>query len=265
MKLKKTIQVHLLFILLLSLSMLACNSESNINDNNVKTQKFSTGNMYNLDKIDIYKENILNNGDVESYNRLQIIYFDYSPGYFLFWDLIMANKFGYDYAFFNVYQTIFYGYIFSPKDYDLIDKKTKKLMEEYLNKAVELGVEIAKEEKEILKNKSYSSTELKTNYISIEYDTSNYNNEIQKYKGTSWYTNLLLESIVYSNLYNHPKAHFNVFDILLFSYVEGDINRFNEIDERTQKLMLEFLNRAVKLKVPNAKETYYKIENILLL
>lgn len=98
-------------------------------------------------------DKIINNGSKESYYELGIYYLDIGAYKFLPWALLMANKYKYDQAYFDVF---YYLYELSNKiepksenlnnySLDNLDKKTQKMAIEYLKIAASKGHEQAKE------------------------------------------------------------------------------------------------------------------------
>ncbi len=89
------------------------------------------------------KKAILYNGNTSAYDELNISYLDHSiQEEFLFYALIMANKYDYPQAYFDVY---FYLTQFFSTDISNIDDKSAKLAIEYLLKAKDKGHHQAKE------------------------------------------------------------------------------------------------------------------------
>lgn len=85
-------------------------------------------------------------GNVASYQQLRIVYLDMPPDEFLFWAMIMANKYDYGPAYLDVYYSMKYAYERGGKDFDKKDKMTKEFLLKYLNIAVKRKVEGAREE-----------------------------------------------------------------------------------------------------------------------
>lgn len=86
----------------------------------------------------ILKQNILEKGDVKSYEELSTAYLDRSEGEFMIWALIMANKYDYPQAYFDVFVQLseLSGEAWS---LDQLDEKTRTIAIEYLTKAAEKG------------------------------------------------------------------------------------------------------------------------------
>lgn len=87
-------------------------------------------------------------GNIDSYVELKTIYLDYPPEEFLFWAILMANKYDYPEAYLDVFRSIIYPYG-SEYPFDKLDKRTKKIAMEYLLLASKKNV---LEASEILKN-----------------------------------------------------------------------------------------------------------------
>lgn len=98
-------------------------------------------------------DKIINNGSKECYYELGIYYLDIGTYKFLPWALLMANKYKYDQAYFDVF-----CYLFDLSNniehksenldnypLDNLDKKTQKMAVEYLKIAASKGHEQAKE------------------------------------------------------------------------------------------------------------------------
>lgn len=106
------------------------------------------------------KEAILYNGDTSAYYELSVSYFDHSiQEEFLFYSLIMANKYDYPQAYFDVY--FYLTQIFS-SDINNIDESSANLAIYYLLKANEKGHHQAKDivEKYSVTNKENSKQQI---------------------------------------------------------------------------------------------------------
>lgn len=62
-----------------------------------------------------------------------------------------------------------------------------------------------------------------------------------------------------SNKHDYAKAHYDVFQTLVISFV-GDINKFKEMDEQTKRLAREYLQKAIKTGDKQAEEALLLIE-----
>jgi hypothetical protein len=83
-------------------------------------------------------------GNIASYKELRIVYLDYPRKNFLFWAMLMANKYDYPPAYLDVYYVLTDCF---NKDWKplMIDDRTQKLALEYLHLAIEKGVKEAEE------------------------------------------------------------------------------------------------------------------------
>ncbi|MEO6230422.1 MAG: hypothetical protein ABJB11_13705 [Ferruginibacter sp.] len=92
---------------------------------------------YSLDSL---KRKILNKGDTNSYHALRIIYLDHPSENLLFWALIMANKFQYSQAYYDVYYTLLVSSKkINDSDINMLDDQTKNMALRYLNLAAQKG------------------------------------------------------------------------------------------------------------------------------
>lgn len=107
---------------------------------------------------------VINNGSIQSYNRLSILYLDRSRYDFLALALFMSNKYDYTQAYFDVYFALFeLSNVIYDNDENLnswslenLDKKTQKMAIDYLKTAAEKGHEQANEVIDIYtKNNKY--------------------------------------------------------------------------------------------------------------
>lgn len=101
------------------------------------------------------KKSILFKGDIDAYNSLGTAYLDYTfQEEFLLYAMIMANKYEYPQAYFDVFTCLTDIYL---SDLNQIDDKTASLAIDYLLKAYEKGHHQAKdvvEEYEITSNEN---------------------------------------------------------------------------------------------------------------
>lgn len=81
------------------------------------------------------EKSVMEKGDTSAYYDLFVSYLDYSPEKFLPYALIMANKYNYPQAYYDVYDRLWYLY----GNPDLLDVATKKFALEYLEKAAQKG------------------------------------------------------------------------------------------------------------------------------
>ncbi len=93
------------------------------------------------------QNDVLSKGDTNAYLELRTAYLDYSPEEFLFWALIMANKYEYPPAYLDVYYTLLDAYCcdVSTGNLDKMDRKTREIALNYLKAAAEKGNEQAKQ------------------------------------------------------------------------------------------------------------------------
>ena len=95
--------------------------------------------------LDSLKNKIFVNGDIDSYNELSIAYLEYPDEDFLFWALIMANKYDNAEAYLDVYYTLHDSYDCINNNLKEMDEKTKDFALEYLQKSAEKGSSDARE------------------------------------------------------------------------------------------------------------------------
>lgn len=114
--------IHYVFIVLMFLS---CNFKKE----KVIPMNYSERSDSELEKLVIEK------GDTTAYYELSINYLDYPSERFLPYALIMANKYNYPQAYFDVYDRLWYLYD-SP---DSLDNTSKEMALEYLRKAASKG------------------------------------------------------------------------------------------------------------------------------
>ena len=100
---------------------------------------------------------IIQKGDSCAYDKLSVQYLDYGYQDFLFYAVIIANKYNYPQAYFDLFFCLIYEYI---DIYELIDEKTAALAIEYLIKAANMG---HKQAQEMISE--YDITEFDTNYV----------------------------------------------------------------------------------------------------
>ena len=114
------------------------------NNNKPQSQQEKSINQAHRDVTDIKSEVRL--GNIESYKELKIVYLDYSSESFLFWALLMANKYDYSTAYLDVFYCLLDSYVggdlYKLKE---MDERTKKMALEYLNIASDKGVKEATE------------------------------------------------------------------------------------------------------------------------
>lgn len=143
-----------LIIVILGFLFFSCKQNSSISINH-------------RDNADIeLKRKILEKGDIEAYQDLGIKLLDEDKAYLLSYSLVMANKYDYSKAYYDVFEILMTSNGCSV-DYDLscLDDLTKNMMLKYLRKAIEKGDKTAS--KILLdyydKDKSYPIEELYRN------------------------------------------------------------------------------------------------------
>jgi len=111
-----------------------------------KTENHYRGNNEPLKKVEILEDNILKKGDRSSYDELSIAYLDRNTYEFLPYALLMANKYKYEQAYFDVYSCLFEIGCLDCKtaeleewNIDKLDIETQKLAIKYLKIASEMG------------------------------------------------------------------------------------------------------------------------------
>jgi hypothetical protein len=126
-------------IIFICLFLIGCNSKK---ENQTKKEEEVTMNQPLRNETDL-KKAILIGGDKDAYYELKIAYLDYSyTEEFLLYAMIMANKYDYPQAYFDVY--FFLTQVFS-RNIKNIDECSAKLAVEYLLKAYEKGHHQAKD------------------------------------------------------------------------------------------------------------------------
>lgn len=155
---KRHIIKRLVLILPIALfTIISCDmKKSEINSND----SIRSMNQPTIGEIDL-KKSILYNGDTNAYDKLSISYLDHSiQEEFLFYALIMANKYDYPQAYFDVY---FYLTQTFSNDINNMDEHSAKLAIDYLLKAKEKGHHQAKDIVE-----EYSITNMENSKQQIE-------------------------------------------------------------------------------------------------
>lgn len=125
-------------IILLSVLLMSCN-----NSEKKSNRAFEQSMNQPSKSLSELKSLVLNKGDVKAYDELIAAYLDESNSEeFLLYAIIMANKFNYPQAYFDVYSclvNVFYS------DITKIDENTAALAITYLEKAAKKGHEQAQE------------------------------------------------------------------------------------------------------------------------
>ena len=83
-------------------------------------------------------QKIIQTGDTAAYNNLSTAYLDHAHGDFLVWALLIANKYDYPQAYFDVFVQLSE---LSPdsNSIDMLDNKTQSMAIEYLRRATDKG------------------------------------------------------------------------------------------------------------------------------
>ncbi len=118
-------------VILICLLIVACKMEDNPTQNNETAQSIN----HPSKSMTEFKKAVLYNGDINAYNELDIVYLDYEfQEEFLLYSLIMANKYDYPQAYFDVFTCLTDIYL---SDINQIDEKTASIAIDYLLKAYE--------------------------------------------------------------------------------------------------------------------------------
>jgi hypothetical protein len=138
-----------LFFISISISInvfFSCNDTTNKkNENRIEVdtviQSINSAPDVNTDSL---KSEVMM-GNYDSYLKLKNIYLDYPSEDFLFWAIVMADKFDSDIACLDVFYTMLSGYQVDTDfiGYAEIDEDSRILMNSYLEKAIDLGNEDA--------------------------------------------------------------------------------------------------------------------------
>ncbi|MBE8723388.1 hypothetical protein [Flavobacterium hungaricum] len=120
-----------LIIIIISSGMFSCNkknpSEITSSEN---SGTFFREKLHNKELMDSLDYLVLSKGDTLAYNELKGIHYIGEQKFngFLYYALIMSNKYNYKRASFDVYDILMH-------DEKFLDKKTKKMADEYLLKS----------------------------------------------------------------------------------------------------------------------------------
>lgn len=112
-----------------------------------KSESDTNENVFSMNQPSVseseLKEAILYYGNISAYNELSVSYLDHCfQEEFLFYAMIMANKYDYPQAYYDVFDCFLLFYL---SDITKIDEQSAKLAIEYLIKANERGHHQAKE------------------------------------------------------------------------------------------------------------------------
>lgn len=129
---------QMVFLILMAL-LSSCQMNKNKNED-MKKEEVSM-NQPKRDITEIQDEVLA--GNIQSYEKLKIIYLDYPSNSFLFWAMLMANKYDYPQAYLDVFYTLINSFVGGIYGYRELDQRTKELALEYLTIASEKKVEEA--------------------------------------------------------------------------------------------------------------------------
>ncbi|MEO9531939.1 MAG: hypothetical protein ABJF27_15150 [Crocinitomicaceae bacterium] len=256
-RLDKFLTVGIMILLFFGCDMneSSSNNKTNSNDSYFKKENFNTS-IKNL------QVSIVNDGDTSSYKDYSSMMFESEhTERFLYWAIIMANKFEYVPAHLDVFNCILESYVCGDiSRLNEIDQRTFELMNYHLLKASEL--EEAQVIQEVIDSIGYNGN---SDYNGCSKYTDG--SEIQTLKGdTNAYKKVYIESteldfppsrflfwaIFMSNRYHYPLAYGHVYESLLDpTYFEGDLY----LDEKTHDLALDYLEKFDSLS-PNVKDYY---------
>lgn len=88
------------------------------------------------------KDKVIKMGDIQSYEELSTAYMDYEIGEFLPYALLMANKYNYPQAYYDVYECLVLMQSIGKGTIESVDPKTKSLALEYLKLSSEKGLHL---------------------------------------------------------------------------------------------------------------------------
>ena len=134
MNLKKVIYFVILF--LLSSCQKQKETDKNFNEPKEEIRSMNTPSRSIIDiQGDVYK------GDEKAYWELRIAYLDYPPENFLFWALLMANKYDNSQAYLDVFWCLVHSSeVGDICNFEKMDMRTKKMALEYLTIASQKSV-----------------------------------------------------------------------------------------------------------------------------
>lgn len=90
------------------------------------------------------KEKVIKTGDVQSYEALSTAYMDYGIKEFLPYALLMANKYDYPQAYYDVYECLVLMQAPGQDNLDSLDPKTLTMALDYLKLSSEKGLHLGK-------------------------------------------------------------------------------------------------------------------------
>ncbi|MGV6944273.1 hypothetical protein [Sphingobacterium kyonggiense] len=130
--------IRIIFLLCI-VWLFGCNGR----DRSIEKNEFSLNELYNSD-VKRLKDSVFFKGDTLAYDALSVYYIDYSiPSEFMFYSLVMANKYKYPQSFYDVFLNICRMY---NNDTEQMDDASAKMAIIYLLQASELGHHQAREE-----------------------------------------------------------------------------------------------------------------------
>jgi hypothetical protein len=158
----KTINIFIATMLLFVVS--GCETKENVH-NTAEIER--SMNQLNVN-INTLKEAVLNYGDTSAYERLSVAYLDYSvQEEFLFYAMIMANRFDYPQAYFDVYFCLTQAF---SRDISKIDDRSAQLAIEFLLKAYEKEHHQAKDIVESYSIKNNNESRVQIEHIFREHE-----------------------------------------------------------------------------------------------
>jgi hypothetical protein len=119
------------YIIIISFLFISCNKKENIDVvQSVNSASVFREKLYDKKLMDSLDNLVLNNGDTLAYNELKGIHYIGEQKFtgFLYYALIMSNKYNYKKASFDVYDILM-------SNDKVLDNKTKEIANEYLLKS----------------------------------------------------------------------------------------------------------------------------------
>ena len=108
-----------------------------------KNQKEKSINQSDSPTQDL-KEKIVHTGDIKSYEELSTVYMDYRVGEFLPYALIMANKYDYPQAYYDVYESLTLMQSVGKENLNSVDSVTLQIALKYLKLSADKGSKVGK-------------------------------------------------------------------------------------------------------------------------
>lgn len=125
-----------IIIILLLMGLLGCNNKKNSVERSMNTS------IRSVKELEVL---VLEKGDSSAYYTLRNQYFDYGYERFLPYALVMANRYDYSQAYFDVFDCLLLAYGTEWDDIALLDSASRNMAIEYLEKASKKGHSQAKE------------------------------------------------------------------------------------------------------------------------